>query len=155
MKSIIIDDYKIMFNNPGNIGISGKQENFSIDLNRIKVVGIKFMYLIDDDEYFIVLIDSIQKTYFLNSAFFDELSFKKLQEVFNIKLDIANFDDNYYKQGKSIILYPYQLYGKPLFKKENFFSKTTTSFFNKLFAFRNPAWGHLSDESKAVIASNV
>ncbi len=153
--SIIITDTELIFKNPGSIGMAGKQADFSIFLNKIKVIGIKFMYLIDDDEYFIAFIDYAGKPYFLNSAFFDEQSFKKLQELFNLNFNIASFDDSYYKEGCSIIIYPKQYYGQPMFKKRKSFFESIMLFFDKLFFKKNPAWDYLSSESESIVASNT
>ncbi len=152
--SIVIDNGHIKFVNPNNAGMIGKQEDFNILLKSIKIIGIKLAIIVDDFEYFIVLIDDKQNVYILNSCFFDEQSFRKLQEVYGLSLDVASYKDNEYKEGRSIIVYPNHHYGKPLFKRRMSFFETSKLFFEKLFLGTNPALGYLSDESKYIVTSD-
>ncbi len=149
--SVLITDAKIEFKNPGNAGLVGNQKNFTLDIKDVKIVGLKFNIFWDNDEYYIVLIDSKGTSYILNSIFFNEESYTKLKQRFNLFFDIASFDYYYYKKGISIILYPEVAYGKPLFKNNISIFSRGLIFLKKLLLLKNPGWDYLSDESKAAL----
>lgn len=151
MSNVVISDFSIEFNNPGTAGVVGKQKNFSLKLDQVKIIGLKFSVFWDNDEYYVVLVDNKGISYLLNSVFFDGDSYNKLREKFKMDFNIASFDPNYYKKGLSIITYPKSHYGIPLFERRISFVSKVFLFLKKLFLIKNPGWGYLSNESMTII----
>ncbi len=152
--SLHINDETIVFQNPKDKGRAGIQEDFKLSLSDVAIVGLKFSIFLDDDEYFIVLVDSSSKCYLLNSVHFDEVAFTKIQSLFNIQIDIAKYGADYYEKGKSVIVYPQVSIGKELFRKNSVFENTKLSI-DSFLANKNPAMGHLSEDAKLIISRKV
>jgi hypothetical protein len=152
--SLTIENNKIVFINTGRGGRAGIQNSFTLARNMVAIVGLKFSIFLDDNEYFIVFVDYNGRCYLVNSIHIDTVNFLRIQNIFQIEFALSTYGEDYYENEKSIIKYPLNFSGKPLFKNNKTFFENIGLFWKKLSGNENPVWDYLSESSIQLLKEN-
>ncbi|GAL84460.1 hypothetical protein ATO12_03645 [Sporocytophaga myxococcoides] len=129
-----------------------RTNGFRIPLEGIKIIGVRAIVLLDDEDFIVSLIDSNKKEYKFSSLEFNTLTAKFLEEKFNISLTTlwGTFTYKEHINGVNKVLYPKEFEGKKLYKG---IFESPKSFFYGLNIFFEPHKGILTNEVEAYIES--
>ncbi|GAA4277035.1 hypothetical protein [Aquimarina mytili] len=150
MKKAVINNNTLIFSGTTkDDSIFFRQKKFKLPLSDIKVIGVKFGMLFDDDYSVIVFVSKENRRFFLGYEYFEKDTIEILNDKFNIDLVNAVSEHLEYEtnQFRSEILFPYQKVGKSIFKDKNIISSIYL-FFAKMFLILNYADGILSKDVK-------
>lgn len=125
-----------------------KSKSFQIPINEIKVVGIYYTMILDDDANILVFVTNDNKKYFIPSNFdLEENSFLKILDLFHMDKVIFSPSYDNYDKGSSCVLYPKSLKGTPLYRRKNSIESFLWGIF-KLFQIKYIGNGVLTKEVK-------
>lgn len=128
-----------------------KSKNFEIPIDEIKVVGIYYTMIVDDDANILVFVDLKNKKYFIPVDFDLEYdNFPKITSLFNFENIVFSPSYENYDKGNSYVLYPQDLTGVPLYRKKNVIESFLWGMF-KLLQIKYIGNGLLTKEVKGFI----
>ncbi|MCR6641999.1 MAG: hypothetical protein NVV82_24190 [Sporocytophaga sp.] len=129
-----------------------RTKGFRIPLEGIKIIGVRAIVLLDDEDFIVSLIDSNKKEYKFSSLEFNTPAAKFLEEKFNIRLTTlwGTFDYKEHINGANKILYPKEFEGKRFYKG---IFKSPMAFLYALNIFSEQYKGILTNEVEAYIES--
>ncbi len=129
-----------------------RTKGFRIPLEEIKVIGVRGIVLLDDEDFIVSLIGSNKKEYKFSSLEFNTPAAKFLEEKFNISLTTlwGTFAYNEHINGANKILYPKEFEGKRFYKG---IFESPKAFLCALNIFSGPHKGILTNEVEAYIES--
>ncbi|MFY0603301.1 MAG: hypothetical protein JXQ93_05095 [Flavobacteriaceae bacterium] len=125
-----------------------KSKSFEIPIDELKVVGIYYTMILDDDANILVFVDQKNRKYFISVDFdLQTDSISKILESFKLDENILSPNYENYDKGNSYVLYPQSLTNVALYRKKNFIESFLWGVF-KVFQIKYIGDGLLSKEVK-------
>jgi len=119
-----------------------KTKKFQVKLNDLKIIGLYRTISLDDELDMFVFVNKNGEKYYIPINYdLETSSFLILKDRFDLNLKlIQDSDIENYTKRKSIILYPKELEGLSLYKKNNILMS-----FLKMFRIKPIAYGNFTD----------